>query len=75
MAQTKIAAGSGFDIEGDIGEATSEDDDSPKTVEEELALKIITRLRQGFPKAAMAHAVELTNRIARKNDLSGGAWE
>jgi len=71
MAQTQIV-GNGLVIEGDIGEATNEG--HPETVHEELARKAIQRLNQGFPKAALAYLVELTNMVAQENDLGGGAW-
>jgi len=70
MATTEIVGG-GIVIDGDIAEATTE---GTETVYEELARKCATRMRQGFPKAALAYAVELTNLIALDNDLGGGAW-
>ncbi len=74
MAGTLIVedGGAGLVIEGDIGEATS--DDTPETVAEQLARVCLRRLAMGYPAAALAHAVELVNLIARENDLGGGAW-
>lgn len=50
------------------------DDDEQVTVEEELCHRTITRLRQHQPKAALAAAVDLVNRIAHEHGLSGGAY-
>jgi len=61
----------GLDIEAD----DEADADDAESVYQELARKVVTRLEAGFPKAAMAHAVELTNLIARRHDLGGGAWQ
>jgi hypothetical protein len=44
------------------------------TTEEELCLAVVAQLRQDHPKAALAAAVDLVNRIARTHDLTGGAW-
>lgn len=70
MATTQL---SGFTIDAS---ATTEPeaDARPESAEEELARVIITRLRQGSPKAAMAAAVELVNSIAATYDLGGGAY-
>lgn len=53
---------------------TDDESDAPLTVEEELLQKIGSRLRQGFPRAAQAAAVDLVNTIAARHDIGGGAW-
>lgn len=44
------------------------------TTEEELCLAVVAQLRQNHPKAALAAAVNLTNRIVEMHGLTGGAW-
>lgn len=65
----------GFQInEAKIKAAGPAEGTEAQTTEEELALAIITQLRQNHPKAALAAAADLTNRIARTHNLTGGAW-
>jgi hypothetical protein len=68
MATTAITGASeGFVIDDDAMEPAG--DEGPATPEEELALRIISRLRQNQPKAALATAVELAKVIGINNDL------
>lgn len=62
---------SGLEI---IRSAEPEADDEPQTAEEQLARMVITRLRQGHPKAAAAAAVDLVNVIAANHGMSCGAF-
>lgn len=53
--------------------STGVETDVVETAEEELARKVIARLRTGQPKAAIAAAVDLVNTIAAANGLSAFA--
>jgi hypothetical protein len=57
-----MVIGEGFDVDPDAFEPSG-GDNGPSTPEEELALRVITRLRQDKPKAALAAAEELIIRI------------
>lgn len=76
MAMATTTVGSGFKINADKARAQKPevDDEAPLTAEEELLLKVAQRLRQGFPAAALAAAVDLVNSIAAKHGLGGGAY-
>lgn len=76
MASTTTVIGAGFSIDPSKarGAAEPDADERPATNEEELATLVIKRLRQGFPAAAMAAAVDLVNSIAALHDLGGGAY-
>lgn len=73
MATTEI---SGFTIDASATgpDHEPEADDDPGTAEEQLARAVITKLRQGFPKAAMAAAVDLVESIAATYGVGGGAY-
>jgi hypothetical protein len=49
----------GFNIAGDVDDATSSEPVLPDTIADELCLVIRKRLADGFPKAAIAAAAEL----------------
>jgi hypothetical protein len=49
-------------------------DDEALTPVEQLAHRVITRMRSEQPKAALAAAVDLVNLIARDHGLTGGAF-
>lgn len=60
MAQSVIVSGD-FEIEGSLDEATGSD--VPLTEEEQLAMRVISNLRQGNHMAARAAASELLTNI------------
>jgi hypothetical protein len=76
MAATVLGAGFKVDpAKAKLGSGDKPDESEPiGSVEEELARIVVARLRTGFPAAAMAAAVELTESIASKYGLQGGAW-
>lgn len=65
----------GFNIDPSKAKATAVAEPADElTTEEELCMAITRALRLNQPKAALAAAHDLTNRIARKHNLTGGAW-
>lgn len=63
MAKTAIVSlGEGFNIDPDSFEEADQDN-GPTSPEEELALRIVARLRQGKPKAARDACQELLTLI------------
>jgi hypothetical protein len=63
----------GLSVAAAAGDEPDGDDDT-LTPEEELCRMIITRLRQGFPKAAAAAAVDLVNKLGVDHDIGCSAF-
>lgn len=66
-APVTAVEGGGLVLTGSISEP--EPDHEVPTTEEQLASAVITRLRQGFPKAALSAAIDLVNTIKAEHDL------
>lgn len=66
-ASVTAIEGGGLKLTGTVGEP--EEDQPVPTLEEQLATAAIANLRRGFPKAALAAAIDLVQAIKAAHDL------